>query len=179
VFFVILLALLAVPVAELYVIVEVADRIGIPETIFLLVAMSVAGAWLVRREGLGILARVDERLRAGELPAGDLLDGLFVLVAGALMLTPGFLTDALGLVLLVPFTRRPLRGLVQRRFRQRIERYRFDAPGGGRTRVWVTNVTDVTDVTDVTGGTGGIGGNGGSSRPTTPGPASTPRELGR
>ncbi|MDZ7732862.1 MAG: FxsA family protein [Acidimicrobiia bacterium] len=147
-FLVILLALLAVPVIELYLIVEVAGGIGVPETIALLILISLAGAWLVRREGLGVLARVDQRLQRGELPTHELVDGLCVLVAGALMLTPGFLTDAVGLLLLVPFTRAPLRLLLERRFRRRMDRYQAgDAP---RSRVWVTSFTNVTDV-DVDG----------------------------
>ena len=120
VFIVLLLALLGIPVAEIFFIIRVAGDLGIPETIGLLVAVSVVGAWLVRRSGLGVLRQIRERLARGEIPAKELVDGLLILVGGLLMLTPGFLTDALGLLLLLPPTRLALRALLVRRFSKRL-----------------------------------------------------------
>jgi UPF0716 protein FxsA len=136
---VLLSLLVLVPLVELYVIVEVAGRLGVLETLVLLVATTVGGAWLVKREGLGVARRVQEQMQRGEVPAAEVVDGLLVLAAGVLLLTPGFVTDALGLLLLVPFVRRPLRGLAFRRFRSRLDlvtvsRTRF-APGYGRADV--------------------------------------------
>ena len=111
-----LLALLCVPLLELYVIIQVAEGAGTGQTILLLIAVSVVGAWMVRRSGLGVLNQIRGRLQAGELPAAELVDGLLILVAGALMLTPGFLTDAVGLLLLFPPTRLLVRSLLVRRF---------------------------------------------------------------
>ncbi|MYI56711.1 MAG: FxsA family protein, partial [Acidimicrobiia bacterium] len=105
VFIVLLLALLGIPVAEIFFIIRVARDLGIPETIGLLVAVSIVGAWLVRRSGLGVLRQIQERLARGEIPGKELVDGLLILVGGLLMLTPGFLTDAVGLLLLIPPTR--------------------------------------------------------------------------
>lgn len=119
-FGIVLLLFLVVPLVELYIIVEVQSSIGLAETIFLLIAVSVLGAWLVRREGLGVIGRVQAELAQGRIPGGALVDGLLILVAGALMLTPGFMTDGLGLVLLLPFTRAGVRALLVRRFRHRI-----------------------------------------------------------
>lgn len=116
VFVVLLLALLGVPLIELYVIIQVAQGLGTPETILLLIAVSVVGAWMVRRSGLGVLAQVRERLSRGELPARELVDGLLIVVAGALMLTPGFVTDAVGLMLLFMPTRLIVRSLLVRYF---------------------------------------------------------------
>ena len=116
-----LLAFLVVPIVELAVIVQVSGSLGLLPTLALLVAVSVAGAWLVKREGLGVWRRLQATLGRGDLPADDLVDGLCVLFAGALLLTPGFVTDALGLVLLVPPSRAVVRGLLLRRFRRRIE----------------------------------------------------------
>ena len=116
VFVVLLLALLCVPLLELYVIIQVAGGVGAGQTILLLIAVSVVGAWMVRRSGLGVLNQIRTRLSRGELPAGELVDGLLILVAGALMLTPGFLTDAVGLLLLFPPTRLLVRSLLLRRF---------------------------------------------------------------
>lgn len=102
----------ALPFAELAVIVAAADAIGLGWTFLALIAMSVAGAWLVRREGSAIWRRANDELRAGRMPARELLDGALALLGGALLLTPGFITDALGLVLLFPPTRALLRPLV-------------------------------------------------------------------
>lgn len=115
-FIVLLLVLLGIPVAEIFFIIRVARDLGIPETIGLLVAVSVVGAWLVRRSGLGVLRQIQERLARGEIPGKELVDGLLILIGGLLMLTPGFLTDAVGLVLLVPPTRLAVRALVVRRY---------------------------------------------------------------
>ena len=89
-FIVLLLALLGIPVAEIFFIIRVTRDLGIPETIGLLVAVSVAGAWLVRRSGLGVMRQIRERLARGEVPGKELVDGLLILVGGLLMLTPGF-----------------------------------------------------------------------------------------
>ena len=132
VFIVLLLALLCVPLLELYVIIQVADGMGTGETILLLIAVSVAGAWMVRRSGLGVLNQIQARLNRGELPAGELVDGLLILIAGALMLTPGFLTDGVGLLLLFPPTRLVVRSLLVRRFAKKITVGGWSAEPGGR-----------------------------------------------
>jgi UPF0716 protein FxsA len=112
--------LIAVPLAELYFIFQVAGAIGVLETVVVLVAMSVAGGWLVRRVGMGIVARAVALLAAGKSPTDEMINGAIVLVAGALMLTPGFLTDIVGLLLLLPPVRAALRAVIRRRVRQRI-----------------------------------------------------------
>ena len=117
---VLLLALLCVPLLELYVIIRVAGGVGTPETIGLLILVSVVGAWMVRRSGLGVLNQIRVRLHRGELPAAELVDGLLILVAGALMLTPGFITDAVGLLLLFLPTRLVVRTLLIRHFSKKI-----------------------------------------------------------
>lgn len=135
-FWVLGLAFLIVPIFELFLAIQVADVIGGWYTIATLVLISVVGAWLVRREGVGLLTQVQAQLRVGRMPTDQLVDGLLVLVAATLMLTPGYLTDATGLLLLVPFTRIPIRRLVIRRFRQRMADGRLDVgfgafgPGG-------------------------------------------------
>lgn len=114
------LAFVAVPIIELAVLIKVGAAIGVLDTIALLVVLSLLGGWLVRREGLTVLRRVQGSLSAGRMPGTELLDGLLVLVAGALLLTPGLVTDALGLVLLLPPVRALVRGLVTRRYRARV-----------------------------------------------------------
>lgn len=143
------IAFIIVPIIEIYLIVQVDAAIGGWETLGLLVLDSVVGAWLVRREGFSILARVQATLGRGELPTDDLVEGLLVLFAGALMLTPGFLTDALGFVLLLPPTRAMVRNVLKARFAGRI-RVGRGAYGGPFGRHGFTNGgwTDVqwTDV---------------------------------
>ncbi len=120
VFWVLLIALLCVPLLELYVIIQVADGVGAGRTILLLIVVSVVGAWMVRRSGIGVLTQIRNRLSRGELPAGELVDGLLILIAGTLMLTPGFLTDGVGLLLLFPPTRLAVRALLLRYFTNKV-----------------------------------------------------------
>jgi len=103
---------LVVPIVELYVIVQVAQGIGILNTLALLVVVGVVGAWLVKREGLGVLRRIRAALDRGQLPHREVVDGALVLFAGALMLTPGFVSDGLALVLLAPPTRAVVRSAI-------------------------------------------------------------------
>ena len=117
---VLILLLVSVPLLELYVIVQVAGGLGVGQTILLLLVVSVVGAWMVRRSGLGVLNQIRTRLERGELPGNELVDGVLILVAGALMLTPGFLTDAVGLLLLFPPTRIAVRSVLVRRYSKRI-----------------------------------------------------------
>ena len=118
---VLLLALvfLVVPIAELYVIVQVAGGIGVPQTILLLIAISVIGAWLARVAGVGVLRRLQRTIRAGKVPSAEVVDGGLVLLAGALMITPGFLSDVLAIALLLPPTQALARNALLRRVRAR------------------------------------------------------------
>ncbi|MEM7287832.1 MAG: FxsA family protein [Actinomycetota bacterium] len=125
------LLFIVVPIVELYVIVQVAGGIGVLETIGLLIVVSVVGAWLVRREGLGVLRKVQTQLAAGEMPTKQIVDGGLIMFAGALMLTPGFVTDAVGVLLLIPPTRIAVRTILMRRFRGRIQTVGPSAAGFG------------------------------------------------
>ena len=93
---------------EIYVLIEVGRAIGSVSTVILVVLTAVAGAWLLRWQGLVTLARVRSALERGEIPALELVEGLLLLVTGALLLTPGFVTDIVGFAVLIP----PLRRLV-------------------------------------------------------------------
>jgi UPF0716 protein FxsA len=94
-----------IPVIEVYLLIKVGSLIGALPTVALLLSISLAGAWLVRHQGFGILRRIQAELAQGRLPAAELLDGAMVLVGGVLLLTPGFFTDLLGLFFLIPLTR--------------------------------------------------------------------------
>jgi UPF0716 protein FxsA len=116
---VLFLLFIVVPIAELYVIVQVAGGIGVLPTILLLIAVSVAGAWLVKWQGIVTLARFQRKVMSGQVPTAELVDGILVICAGALLLTPGFLTDLTGLALLLPPVRAVVRAGVVRRYRAR------------------------------------------------------------
>jgi UPF0716 protein FxsA len=111
-----------VPVLELYVLIRVGKLIGAWETVAILLAVSFAGAWLVRHQGFAILARIQGELAAGRLPAAELLDGFLVLVGGMLLLTPGFITDLLGIVFLLPAGRFVLKQYLRRWLERRLAR---------------------------------------------------------
>ena len=114
----ILALFLIMPVVELALLVQVDKLIGFWPTIGVIVATGVAGSFLARREGLSVWRRLNERLNQGGLPGNELLDGVIILVAGALLITPGVLTDVVGFLGLIPLTRRGIRKLVQKRIKR-------------------------------------------------------------
>jgi UPF0716 protein FxsA len=136
--FALVLVFIVIPILELAVIIEVSGRLGLANTIALLLVVSVAGAWLVRHQGLATIRRIRASLDRGVLPGPDLVDGASIIVAGALLLTPGFLTDAVGLVLLLPPTRALVRGVLRRFLLGRITirevRYRAATQADGPPR---------------------------------------------
>jgi UPF0716 protein FxsA len=119
-----ILALLAlfivVPLAELYVILKVGDWLGILPTIGLLAADSVLGSLLLRSQGRAVWRRFTEAMAAGRIPRAEVLDGVLVIFGGAFLITPGFLTDVVGLLLLLPPTRVVARRVVTRRLGKRV-----------------------------------------------------------
>ena len=90
------------------ILIEVGGRIGPLLTIGLVVLTAICGVWLLRLEGMATLTRVQEKLQRGEIPETELLEGIMLIIGGALLLTPGFATDIVGFVCLVPGLRRPL-----------------------------------------------------------------------
>ena len=119
-----ILALVAVfiliPLAELYVIFKVGDAIGVVWTILLLAADSLIGSMLLRSQGRTVWRRFNEALAGGRMPHREVMDGVLVIFGGAFLITPGFLTDIVGLILLIPPTRTVVRRVVARRLGQRV-----------------------------------------------------------
>jgi UPF0716 protein FxsA len=127
---VLVLLFLVVPLAELYVIIQVGQAVGALNTIGLLILISAAGAWLVKREGMSVWKRFQRQVEAGAVPGKEMADGVMVLFAGALLMSPGFLTDLLGIALLLPPVRAGVRGVLMRQAAKRagiIRVHRFDA----------------------------------------------------
>lgn len=125
------LVFLILPIAEIALLIQVGKTVGVGWTIVLLIAMSVAGVALARNQGLSVWRRFQASLRRGEIPSTEILDGVLVLLGAALLLTPGFLTDILGLVLLVPPTRAGVRRSVMKSGKWAIFK-RFPLAGAGR-----------------------------------------------
>ena len=125
-----LIAFVAVPIAELYVIIQVSHVIGGWETLALLIVESLVGTWFVRREGRRTWRAFSTALDARRPPAREVADGALVIVGGALLLTPGFLSDILGFFVLLPFTR-PLARRLLLRFAARRMGARLGFPFGG------------------------------------------------
>jgi UPF0716 protein FxsA len=112
-------AFIAVPLMEIYVIIQVGQVVGAWWTILLLIADSIFGAWLIKREGGRAWLALRTALNEGRLPHRELADGVLILVGGTLMLTPGFVSDFFGILCILPFTRpvgrRLLAGLIARK----------------------------------------------------------------
>lgn len=116
---IVLAAFLVVPIVELAVIIQVGQAIGVLDTLLLMLLVSAVGAWLVKREGLSVWRRFNEQLARGSVPGKELADGLLILLAGALLLTPGFVSDCAGVLLLLPPVRVVIRSTLLRRLQRR------------------------------------------------------------
>jgi UPF0716 protein FxsA len=129
-----LLALIAifviVPLAELYVILQVGDAIGIVPTLAILVADSLLGSWLLKSQGRAVWKRFNETLGAGRVPHREIVDGVLVIFGGAFLITPGFITDVFGVLLLLP----PTRALFRRSLQRRLELRAVSSAGRARRR---------------------------------------------
>jgi len=132
-----LAVLIGVPLIEIGLFIQVGGLIGLWPTLALVLLTAAVGSWQLRAQGLATLARARQQLDRGELPTRELFDGFCLVIAGALLLTPGFMTDVIGLVLFVPAVRDALRRFLANRMATAAE-----------TRVWI-------DGEEVSGGGGG------------------------
>lgn len=114
------LLFIGVPLAELALLIEVGRRVGIVATIAFVIVTGALGAALARHQGLGVLRDVRSQLSAGQVPASALVDGLIILIAAALLITPGILTDTVGFLCLVPAIRRGLKAVLWRRLQRAV-----------------------------------------------------------
>jgi UPF0716 protein FxsA len=112
-----LLALfICVPLVELYLLFRIGGKIGPAPTIGLVIATGFIGASLARRQGFKVWTKIQSELNAGQMPAGELIDGLLVLIGGIVLLTPGLLTDLCGFALMIPTVRNVLKTRLEKRF---------------------------------------------------------------
>jgi UPF0716 protein FxsA len=117
---VLVLIFLVMPLVELAVIIKIGAAIGVLNTIGLLLLSSIVGAWLMKREGLGVLRRMQLAVNEGRVPGKELADAALILLGGALMVAPGFITDILGMLLLLPPVRAVVRAALRRRIALRV-----------------------------------------------------------
>ena len=111
------LAFTLIPLVEIYLLIKLGQNFGAITSILLVIFTGILGAYLAKMEGLRTLFRLQETLREGGMPGEELLDALLIALAGLLLITPGFITDAVGFLLLVPFTRMLVKNWLKERLR--------------------------------------------------------------
>ncbi|MEM7585996.1 MAG: FxsA family protein [Acidobacteriota bacterium] len=119
-FFRLLLLFTIVPLVELALLIEVGRIVGMPATILLVIVTGTLGAWLAKTQGVRTLNRLQQELQSARMPADTMLDGLLIFIAGAVLLTPGILTDLFGFFLLTPACRGWLRGIIKSGIKRRV-----------------------------------------------------------
>lgn len=107
-FYILLVLFVVVPVAEISLLIDIGSDIGLANTLLIVIFTAILGAYLVRQQGFATLANVQSEMNAGRVPAMQMAEGVALLFAGAVLLTPGFITDAVGFALLTPPIRRAL-----------------------------------------------------------------------
>ncbi len=113
-FFKLFLILAVIPVIELALLIKVGSIIGTINTISIVILTAIIGAYMVKLEGLGVMSRIQANMQEGIFPAEELINGMMILVAGALLLTPGFFTDVIGFSMVIPVSRNFLKRIVRR-----------------------------------------------------------------
>ena len=108
------LAFTIIPIIEIYLLIEIGSMFGALTAVTLVILTGFLGAFLARMQGLQTLYRIQESLREGRMPSGELLDALLIVIAGLVLLTPGFLTDSAGFLLLIPATRNSIKYWLRR-----------------------------------------------------------------
>jgi len=121
-FFYLLILFTVLPALELAILINIGTRIGAATTIMIIIMTGIWGAYLARLQGFIIMKKIQANLDRGQMPSAELLDGLMVLVGGIVLLTPGFITDVLGLFLLIPLTRSIIKKLLQKKFEDMIQK---------------------------------------------------------
>src|ERR1700729_1694164 len=125
------LVFIVVPIAELYVIIQVGELIGVWPTLLLLLLDAIVGSWLLKHEGRAAWRRFNQALAERRMPGKEVADGFLVILGGALLIAPGFLTDFLGVLLLIPGGRAVFRRILRRWTVGRVAIVGFPGGGGG------------------------------------------------
>jgi UPF0716 protein FxsA len=119
-FFTLFLIFAVIPLIELGILIKIGTVIGTLNTITLVILTAAIGAYMVRMEGIGVLSRIQHNMQEGQFPAEELINGAMVLVAGALLLTPGVCTDVIGFLMVIPVSRNVIKRLIKRYIEKKI-----------------------------------------------------------
>ena len=132
IFPILMVLFLVIPIIEIYLLIQVGGYIGVLPTIALVVLTAVIGASLLKSQGSQTYMRFNQSLNEGRVPANEILEGVALLIGGALLLTPGFFTDLIGFFCLLPFTRRPVVTFIVNRFNPMASMSGMNAGGFGQ-----------------------------------------------
>ena len=116
-----LLLFTLIPLAELYILIEIGSRFGALTTIVIIIGTGILGAYLAKQQGFQVWLKIQGEIGQGKFPANELLDGLLLLIAGVVLLTPGLLTDLMGFIILFPVTRQHIREWVKKKLSDMIQ----------------------------------------------------------
>lgn len=119
-FFKLFLIFTTIPLVEIWLLLEIGKRLGVFDTIALVLITGFAGAWLARSQSLQVFRNIRSELQRGVMPSDSLIEGLLLLIAGIVLITPGLLTDCAGIVLLIPPTRKLVLNYIKTRFRRHL-----------------------------------------------------------
>jgi UPF0716 protein FxsA len=119
-FFKLFLLFTIIPVVELALLIKIGSFIGVANTIAIVILTAIVGAYMVRSEGIGVMHRIQKNMNEGLFPGDELINGLLILIAGALLLTPGFFTDLLGFCMVFPLTRKFISKYVKKYLERKI-----------------------------------------------------------
>lgn len=119
-FFYLLLLFIFIPVIEIALLIEVGSIIGTANTIAVILLTAIIGAYMVKHEGLGVMSRIQQSMNQGIFPAEEMINGMMILVSGALLLTPGFFTDVIGFLMVIPVTRNLIKSVARRIIEKKI-----------------------------------------------------------
>jgi UPF0716 protein FxsA len=111
---------IGLPIVELALLFELHDLVGFLPTVMLVLLTGIAGAALVRRQGLAILVKIQREISVGNVPAPQMIDGVMILMSGALLVTPGLITDVSGFLLLIPFVRKQIRFWLKKKIEDKL-----------------------------------------------------------
>ncbi len=103
-----------IPVIELALLIEIGSKIGILNTVVIVILTAIIGAYMVRTEGMGVMYRIQQNMKDGMFPGEELISGAMILVAGALLLTPGFFTDIIGFLMVIPVSRKYIGDIIKK-----------------------------------------------------------------
>jgi UPF0716 protein FxsA len=119
-FFKLFMIFAVVPVIELALLINIGSLIGVLNTVIIVILTATIGAYMVRMEGIGVMYRIQRNMQEGIFPGNELINGMMILIAGAMLLTPGFFTDVLGFLMVFPVSREFIKKIARRYIKKKM-----------------------------------------------------------